>query len=222
VKRHLILVGLPGAGKTTIGRLVAAELRAPFVDLDVAIEQRAGKPIARLFAEDGEDAFRTLERSEMESVLSAPESVIAAGGGWAAQPGNLEAATGRALTVYLQVTPEGAAARVAPAADRRPLLAGADLTGRLRELLSAPELLPAVRRDRTGGPRARGRGPGGGRACAIIGRVVLIRALVVSWPLAGPIIATCSGTAGYDGGSGPGRYAGNRSGSKTVGMLSRR
>jgi shikimate kinase len=137
VKRHLILVGLPGAGKTTIGRLVAAELRAPFVDLDVAIEQRAGKPIARLFAEDGEDAFRTLERSEMESVLSAPKRVIAAGGGWAAQPGNLEAATGRALTVYLQVTPEGAAARVAPAADRRPLLAGADLTGRLRELLSA-------------------------------------------------------------------------------------
>jgi shikimate kinase len=140
--RHLILVGLPGAGKTTIGRLVAAELRAPFVDLDQAIERRAGKSIPRLFAEGGEGAFRTLERAEMDIALAAPESVIAAGGGWAAQPGNLEAAAGRALTVYLQVTPEVAAARAAMSevpsqmSDSRPLLAGGEVPTRMRELLS--------------------------------------------------------------------------------------
>jgi shikimate kinase len=134
-KRHLILVGLPGAGKTTIGKLVAAGLRAPFVDLDLAIERRAGKSIALLFAEDGEGAFRALERSEMDAALAARESVIAAGGGWAAQPGNLEAAAGRALTVYLHVAPEVAAGRVAMS-DGRPLLAGGEMAGRMRELLS--------------------------------------------------------------------------------------
>lgn len=135
--RHVILVGLPGAGKTSIGKLAAAALSAPFVDLDVAIERRAGKTISRLFAEDGEAVFRTLERAEMDAVLRAPSCVIAPGGGWAAHPGNLEAVAGRALTVYLSVAPEVAAQRVVPTADSRPLLAGEDVAARVRQLLSA-------------------------------------------------------------------------------------
>lgn len=137
MKRHIVLVGLPGAGKTTIGKLAAAALNAPFVDLDVAIEQRAGKSIARVFAEDGEVAFRALERSEMEAVLSAPPRVIAAGGGWAAQRGNLEAVASRGLTVYLSVAPELAAERALPSADSRPLLSGGDAVGRMGEIFSA-------------------------------------------------------------------------------------
>lgn len=137
VKRHIVLVGLPGAGKTTIGRLVAAALGAPFVDLDKAIERRSGKAISQLFAQDGEAAFRELERAAMEAALSTPPSVIAPGGGWAAQPGNLEVAAGRALTVYLRVAPEVAAGRAAPTADSRPLLGGGDVAGRIRELFSA-------------------------------------------------------------------------------------
>jgi shikimate kinase len=135
LKRHVVLVGLPGSGKTTIGRLLAADLRAPFMDLDQAIE-RGGKSIVRVFAEDGEAAFRALERAAMDVALAAPESVIAAGGGWAAQPGNLEAAAGRALTVYLQVEPNVAAARV-EISGQRPLLAGGNVAERLLELLLA-------------------------------------------------------------------------------------
>src|SRR3990172_378109 len=136
LKRHIVLVGLPGSGKTTVGQLVASALGAPFVDLDLAIEQRAGKSISRLFAEDGETVFRALERAEMDMVLSAPAGVVAAGGGWAAQPGNLEAATGRALAVYLRVAPDVAARRVAPTAGSRPLLAG-DGAARVSELFAA-------------------------------------------------------------------------------------
>ena len=143
LKRHLVLVGLPGAGKTTVGRLVAGALKAPFVDLDDVIEAASGKGIAQLFEERGEAAFRDLEREAMARALAAPPSVIAAGGGWAAQPGNLEAAGGRAVTVYLRAAPEVAARRVTgsqprgPASDARPLLAGQDVERRMRELLEA-------------------------------------------------------------------------------------
>lgn len=133
-RRHIVLVGLPGAGKTTVGKLVAAALRAPFTDLDEAIERRAGKSVARMFSEDGEATFRALERAEMDLVLGGVPGVIAAGGGWAAQPGNVEAVAGCAVTLYLNVSPEVAARRVSPKALTRPLLAGPDVATRIREL----------------------------------------------------------------------------------------
>jgi shikimate kinase len=142
-RRHIVLVGLPGCGKTTVGRLAAAKLTAPFVDLDEAIEASSGKRIAGLFAERGEPAFRELERQAMERALAEPPSVIAAGGGWAAEPGNLEAAGDRAVTVYLRVAPEVAAERVATSevtgatSGSRPLLAGREGEPRMRELLGA-------------------------------------------------------------------------------------
>jgi shikimate kinase len=106
-----------------VGPLVAAELGAAWCDLDRKIEAAAGCSVAQIFARDGEAAFRALEREAMTAALAEPAQVIATGGGWAAQPGNLAAAELVSLTIYMSVSPEMASRRLGPAADR-PLLAG--------------------------------------------------------------------------------------------------
>jgi shikimate kinase len=123
VKRHIVLVGLPGSGKSEVGRIVAETLQAAFVDLDQVVARKEGKPIAMIFAEHGEAAFRQLERREMAAAMEQEASVIAPGGGWGAQPGNLEGARARCWLVYLRTRPESAAARTPPDGSR-PLLAG--------------------------------------------------------------------------------------------------
>jgi shikimate kinase len=139
VNRHLILVGLPGSGKSTVGPLVAGELGAGFVDLDEVIEAMAGMPVTGIFATRGEAAFRELEREAMDAVLTRDPCVVAPGGGWAAQPGNLAAVEGRAMTVYLAISPEGAARRLQGDLSR-PLMAGtADPRVTLERLLEARE-----------------------------------------------------------------------------------
>jgi shikimate kinase len=121
VKKHVVLIGLPGAGKTTVGRLVAERLGSAFADLDRLVEQHTGRTIADIFTDEGETTFRLAEREMMEAALARPPSVIASGGGWAAEPGNLAAVSGRALTVHLACTAETADARTART-DERPLL----------------------------------------------------------------------------------------------------
>ena len=138
MKRHIVLIGLPGAGKTTVGRIVADQLQAGFVDIDAIITRKEGRPITLIFAERGESAFRDLEKREMESALGLDPSVIAPGGGWAAQPGNLEQARIRSLLVYLKARPETAAQRAGPEGTR-PVLLGEDPVTRMRELLEQRE-----------------------------------------------------------------------------------
>ncbi len=134
MKRHILLVGLPGSGKSVVGRLVAEQLGAGFVDVDAILVRREGKPITMIFAEQGEAAFREMERREVEAALGAAPAVIAPGGGWAAQPGALEAAKARgALVIYLRTRPETAAERAAPEGTR-PLLLGEDPLARMRQL----------------------------------------------------------------------------------------
>jgi shikimate kinase len=138
VKRHVVLVGLPGSGKSAVGRLVAEQLQATFVDVDALIVRREGKPITMIFAEKGEAAFRTLERQEMETALAQDPAIIAPGGGWAAQPGAIAGARGRAWVVYLRTRADTATQRAA-SEGTRPLLMGEDPAELMRKLLKERE-----------------------------------------------------------------------------------
>ena len=138
MKRHVVLIGLPGCGKTTVGRLAAETLHAAFVDIDAILARREGRPIALIFAERGQPAFREMERKEMEVALGDQAAIVAPGGGWAAQPGAIEGAKARALVVYLRTRPETAAQHAAPDGTR-PLLTGEDPVARMRQLLKERE-----------------------------------------------------------------------------------
>lgn len=137
--RHVILVGLPGSGKTTVGRLVAAALGTAFHDVDPIIEAEAGLTVHQIFADKGEDVFRSVEARTVTRLLAGPAAIIAPGGGWAAQPGNLDAAvTAGAFVIYLHSSPEDAARRT-EGDSVRPLLVGGNRLALLRELLEARE-----------------------------------------------------------------------------------
>lgn len=138
MRTHLVLIGLPGAGKSTTGVLAARALGLPFRDLDTCVEAAEGRSVSELFARDGEPAFRLLEQARMLELLAGPVTVIAAGGGWAVQPGNFAATAGRARVVYLRVSPEVAARRITGTGDR-PLLASGDPRVILEGLLHARE-----------------------------------------------------------------------------------
>ena len=139
--RHLILVGLPGAGKTTVGRLVAETLDMAFVDVDDLIEESTGSSVREIFADRGEAGFRLLEGEWVAELMRREHgTVIAPGGGWAAHAGALEAVADRAFTVYLQTDPDVAATRTKESY-HRPLLDvdGAGRETRMRELYSQRE-----------------------------------------------------------------------------------
>lgn len=98
---RVVLTGFMGAGKTTVGRLLASRLEWPFVDLDQEIEARAGRSIREIFAQDGEAAFRQVERELLVEALSHDPVVLAAGGGTLTFPENLEMTRARAMVVWL-------------------------------------------------------------------------------------------------------------------------
>ncbi len=117
-----------------MGKAVAQELGASFVDADLLIEERVQASISEIFMDRGESWFRALERETVREIVSSPDAcVVAPGGGWAAQPGNITDVGERALTIHLFVSPEEAAERTAHSF-HRPLLDGKEPEDAIREL----------------------------------------------------------------------------------------
>ena len=103
--RHIVLVGLPGSGKSTVGRARRRGAGAPLIDIDQLLVREMGMPVAQIFGMVGEARFREMERDAVQAALGArSRRVIVPGGGWAAQPGQLHAA-GQSLSPYLSQVP---------------------------------------------------------------------------------------------------------------------
>jgi len=133
----LILIGPPGAGKSTVGPLLAGLLGAEFLDTDTAVEEVAGKPVGDIFISDGEAAFRELERAAVARTIASHRGILALGGGAVMDPGTRELLAGQRV-VYLETGFAAAAHRTGLDAPR-PLLIG-NPRARMRELLA--ERLP--------------------------------------------------------------------------------
>lgn len=129
----LSLVGMPGCGKSTVGRNLARQLGLPFVDSDAEIEQRIGMPIREFFAAHGEAAFRDIEQEVIEALSARPGLVLATGGGAVLRTSNREALHSRTHVLYLRATPEELHRRLRHDG-HRPLLQVADPLHKLREL----------------------------------------------------------------------------------------
>lgn len=123
--RNIVLIGLMGAGKSTVGRLVAQRLDRPFVDTDDVVERDAGATIAEIFAEHGERRFRQLEAAAVRRVAALRGQVIAVGGGAVLDPGNVTQLRATGDLVLLDAEATTLADRVGEPGNR-PLLSQAD------------------------------------------------------------------------------------------------
>jgi shikimate kinase len=140
-----------GSGKSTVGQVVASRLRWHFRDLDTVIEGRAGKSVARLFAEDGEERFRELELAAARESQALFEYVIASGGGAFAQPETRAALQAGAFTVWLRCDADTLLARI-PVDGSRPLARNRETIRRLLEAREPSYRLADSVVDASGGP----------------------------------------------------------------------
>ena len=137
---NLALIGMPGCGKSTVGRILARHLDAAFVDGDAEIEARIGMPIRAFFETQGEPAFRDVEQEVVAEVVQRERVVIATGGGAVLRQANREALRGRCKVFYLRATPEELFRRMRHDT-HRPLLQVGDPLKRLRELYRERDVL---------------------------------------------------------------------------------
>jgi shikimate kinase len=133
-RRSVVLVGMMGAGKSSVGRRLAARLAVPFVDADTEIEKAAGMTISEIFAAHGEPYFRAGETRVIARLLEGGPQVLATGGGAFMSPDSRAAIRCKGISVWLRATIEVLQRRIKRRGDR-PLLKGADASETLRRLL---------------------------------------------------------------------------------------
>jgi XRE family aerobic/anaerobic benzoate catabolism transcriptional regulator len=136
-KKPVALLGLRGAGKSTLGAKLAGLLKLPFVELDREVEKEAGAPLGEVFAMYGQDAFRRFERRALERVLSQyPQAVIATGGSLVTDPGTFELLLERCRCIWLKAAPEEHMNRVIAQGDMRPFKGRSAALDEIRKLLT--------------------------------------------------------------------------------------
>jgi shikimate kinase len=138
MRRNIVLVGLMGCGKSSIGRILSSRLGWPLRDVDAVIEKEQGRPISEIFAQDGEVEFRRMEREAISHVAADQGAIVSVGGGAFVDPANRAALKSTGVTIYLKASVETLYDRVKHS-KHRPLLANADPMERLRELLAVRE-----------------------------------------------------------------------------------
>ncbi len=134
---HLILVGLPGSGKTTVGGMLATQLRRSFLDFDAEITRRQGMTIPEIFGQRGEEHFRDLEYQLTAEVAEVGNMILAPGGGWITRPATVNLIRPPARMVYLKISPNVAMLRMGATASGRPLLNRPNPRAELEHLLAA-------------------------------------------------------------------------------------
>src|SRR5690348_10465546 len=151
-----VLIGLPGSGKSTIGRRLAKSLGVALLDTDTAIEQKSGRTIADIFAGDGEQEFRRIEEEVIREALGSHDGVLSLGGGAITSPGVREALSGHTV-IYLEISATEGVRRTG-GTTVRPLLAGGDRAEKFRALMS--QRVPLYRRAATIRVNTNRRNPG--------------------------------------------------------------
>lgn len=134
------LVGLPGSGKSTVGRQLARRLQRPFFDSDHVIEERLGCSIREFFEREGEDRFRDIEEAVLDELTQIPKVVVSTGGGAVVRPATRQRLRERGKVVYLNSAPEEIYRRLRHD-QNRPLLQVADPLARLRDLYASRDPL---------------------------------------------------------------------------------
>ena len=145
LRQHRIaLIGLRGGGKSTLGRMLAARLDVPFIELDREVERRAGAPLSEIFDMFGQETFRRAEREALEDVLRQHRHfVLATGGSIVTEPGTLELLLSSCFTVWLRADPSEHMKRVMEQGDMRPMANSARAMEDLVAILQSREPLYA-------------------------------------------------------------------------------
>jgi XRE family aerobic/anaerobic benzoate catabolism transcriptional regulator len=143
-KRRVALIGLRGAGKSTLGRRLAEHLDVPFLELDREIERESGLALAEIFDLYGQAAFRRHERRALESLLQRhPRAVMATGGSLVSEPATFDLLLSSCFTIWIKAAPEEHMARVVAQGDLRPMADNAESMDDLRRILAGRTALYA-------------------------------------------------------------------------------